>query len=438
MLAPALDREPLAGFTVLRFAHAFESGGGTERYLDDLDRALLERSATTVIRMHLTRDRRPKEQKEEGVGKGRLIRVPLPIVAEGDGEADEPDESFRSTLKKVVRDWIIYNPIVWRAGGARWTASLCMARKAGQAIGGGRAAAELFRTRQIDLVVMHFFGGSDADEVIAEARKRRVPVVLLNHYSNDRFLHLAIRKHAMLADGVAGVNGLNMPGYLRDRFVNLSDGIDINFFQRANAQPLINRPVQPIILMPARVVREKGQMDLIRAVASMRKRGVWCCIAFAGRTDDGEFLEELRLEIAREGMTESVWFLGNVELEELRDWYGASAVVAYPTYHHEGLPRAVIEAQAMSLPVVAYSTGGIAEGIASGKSGYLLGTGDLRGLEKCLNELLLSETARNAMGKRGREAVESRFSLSALAERHERFYNQAVSAFRNAPGKCSG
>lgn len=424
---------PLAGTTILRFAHAFESGGGTERYLEDLDRALLERNAMTVVRLHLTRNPSSKGVTEEPIGQGLLVRVPLAILPGNDSPSPSDEHSFRLRLKQLVRDWVLYNALVWRAAGAKWTAALRLPRQPGQAIGAGLAAADVLRSHRIDLVMLHFFGGADADEVVNEARKAGIPFAVLNHYSNDRFLHLAIRKHAMLANGVAGVNGLGLPRYVRSRFTNLSDGIDTEFFRRANARPLDNPPRQPIILLPARVVREKGQLDLVRAVASLRQSGLECCVAFAGRVDSSGFVDELWQEIGRTALTGCVRFLGNLTVEELRDWYAASAVVAFPTYHHEGLGRVIVEAQAMGVPVIAYATGGVAEGIAHGKTGYILPTGDIPGLAARLRELLSSPSLRASMGACGRAAAESRFSLSALADRHERFYSKVIEAFK-APG----
>ena len=156
----------LDNVTVLRFAHAFESGGGTERYLDDLDQTLLQRNAMTIVRLHLTRRPAPCDPVETSLGRGRLIRVPLPILNKN-GISSPPDEhSLRFHLKRGLRDWVIYNPLVWRAGGARWTASRQLPPQPGQAIGAGVAAAKVFRTRRVDLVMMHFFGGADADEVL--------------------------------------------------------------------------------------------------------------------------------------------------------------------------------------------------------------------------------------------------------------------------------
>ena len=43
----------LDGLTILRFSHAFRSGGGMEQYLDNLDRTILKRNKAKIIRMYL-------------------------------------------------------------------------------------------------------------------------------------------------------------------------------------------------------------------------------------------------------------------------------------------------------------------------------------------------------------------------------------------------
>jgi glycosyltransferase involved in cell wall biosynthesis len=429
--APAIPG-PLDGLTVLRFAHAFESGGGTERYLDDLDRALLERSALTVVRLHLTRQAPPAAPIETALGRGRLVLHALPIALGGDARATAPSEPvLRPWLKRLIRDCLLYPSLGWRLFGEKFTARMRLAPEAGQAVGAGAAAAGIFRARRVDLVVLHFFGGADAEEVIHAARAAGVPFVVLNHYSNDRFLHLAIRKHARLAAGVAGVNGLDLPDYVRVGFANLSDGIDTEFFRPAHARPLSARPLHPVVLLPARVTREKGQHDLVRAAAALRRDGVDCTLAFAGRVDSSGFVNELKAQITRAGLEGRVLFLGNLSVEELRDWYAASSVVAFPTYHHEGLGRVIVEAQAMERPVIAYATGGVAEGIDHGQTGYLLTTGDVVGLTARLRELFAAPNLRGALGAKGRAAAEGRFSLAALADRHEVFYRRVLGTTSN-------
>jgi glycosyltransferase involved in cell wall biosynthesis len=416
----------LDGLTLLRFAHAFDSGGGTESYLDDIDRALLNRNAMTIIRMHLTQlgPRRPSEQTS--IGRGKLIRIRMPILPETGLRWSSDEQLVRARIKKKLRDWVLYNPMVWNTVGSKWTASFRLSPQAGEAVGAGLAAAEIMNVNPIDLAVLHFFGGADADEVIEQARAHSVPIAVLNHYSNDRFMHLAMRKHAMVADGVAGVNGLQVPPYLKRRFNNLSDGIDTDFFSRANSQAITDRPVEPIILLPARITREKGQLDLLRAAASLRDEGLKCCVVFAGRQDNKAFLEELKNKIADMQLGNSIRFLGAISVNALRDWYAASTAIAFPTYHHEGLPRVIIEAQAMGTPIVAYASGGIPEAITTGTTGLLVTPGDVAGLTIRLKELLSSSELRSSLAAQGRKMAEQRFSLQAMAERHEKFYLRII------------
>ena len=421
----------LDGYAVLRFAHAFESGGGTERYLDDLDHSLLTRNVMQIVRIYLTRDLHYITRTEQKIGRGTLVRVRLPIYP-GNDDGNNDNEWFRFRLKQRLRDQVLYNPLVWTTFGARWTASYRLSHRPGQALGAGDAAADVLRNHHIDLVMLHFFGGADADEVMVESQKAGVPIALLNHYSNDRFLHLAVRKHAMQADLVAESTDWKCHTTCATASRNLSDGIDTAFFQRSNSRPLSDPPPHPIVLLPGRVVREKGQMDLIRAAALLRQSGVKCSLAFAGRINSSCFVHELHQAIARMGMNRQVHFLGELNVEELRDWYAASAVIAFPTYHDEGLGRVIVEAQAMSVPVVAYATGGVPEGIRSGHTGYLVPTGDIRGFADRLRELLASPFLRSSLGTNGRQTAETRFSLAALADRHERFYSQIIKASKVA------
>jgi glycosyltransferase involved in cell wall biosynthesis len=418
---------PLDGKTILRFAHAFASGGGTERYLDDLDRALLDRSAMTIVRLHLTRDDKPGSPQETSVGRGQIVQIGLPAIPGATSTSDAGDGVLHE-LKQQVRNSLLYNPLVWRAFGAKWTLARRLPRRAGEAVGAGNCAADVMRSRPVDLAMMHFFGGSDADEIIAQARTFNVPVAVLNHYSNDRFLHLAIRKHALEAQGVAGVNGLQLPRYLRHRFTNLADGIDTDLFSRSSAHPVSNPPAGPVILLPARVIREKGQLDLVRAAESLRALGISCSLVFAGRCDTSAFQTELQREIARAGLTDSTRFVGNLSVPQLRDWYAASTIVAFPTYHHEGLGRVIIEAQSMEVPVVAYATGGVASAIEDRSTGMLVRTGDIENLTAKLRLLLTDPAMRASLAARGRIAVEKNFSLAALAKRHEDFYLRLINA----------
>jgi len=427
----SLPAGPLQGRTLLRFAHAYSSGGGTERYLDDLDRSLLERSAARVIRLFLTRETTATPVREENVGRGSLVLVPLPTVPVPDGTPSATAAGRTDRLRDYFRSRILRHPLAWNLGVRRWNQGRRLRLLPGQAQEAGAATRQLLRQFPVDLAILHYVGGADAEEVLQATRAAGVPSVFLNHYSNDRLDHLAIRKHLDLVDGVAGVNGLDVPADLTAGFENLSDGIDTEFFRRDGLTSRTEPSARPILFLPARITREKGQLDLLKALALLVSSGIDCEIALAGRVDTSSFQQELATFAENQDLRDRVRVLGNLGSEQLREWYQKATLMVFPTYHHEGLPRVLLESQAMETPVVAYAAGGIAEGIEQGVTGYVVRKGDLQALVRRTADLLRTPAELRQMGLAGRRMVQSKFSLRRLAERHEQYY-RAVLARRNA------
>jgi len=427
-MQPETPINNLKGFTLLRFAHAFGRGGGIEQLLEELDSELLQRNEMTILRLTLSPPgSQSSSQQMESVGSGRLIRISLPISGVDQESLAAGWERQGTAWKAIFRDRILYNPVVWRLAGGGYVLNRQIPLRPGEAQGAGRTVRELISQFGVDLVVLHFMGGGDADEIVSVCREERLPFAVQNHFSNDRFLHISIRKHATLASGVSGVNGCQVPDYLAGRFVNLGDGIDTCFWNPDRADVDAGGSSTPVIFLPARIVRTKGQADLVEVGTILLHRGFDFRIVFAGREDSASFSAELRELVSERGLGDRVTFLGNLSRAELRDWYARTAILAFPTYHHEGLGRIIIEAQAMRVPVVAYATGGVPDGVIAGRTGFLIETGNLKDLVNKISRLLSEPQLRCKMGQAGRELVLRRFSLSAVAERHERFYLNLLS-----------
>jgi glycosyltransferase involved in cell wall biosynthesis len=415
----------LDGLTLLRFVHAFETGGGMERLVDDLDQTLLARNAVTIVRMHLGRDLAQPQRSDQDIGRGRLIRVALPSTR--GLESTYADEQVRRwDWRKAFRHYVLQAPGIWHYLVRPLVRRRRLQPRPGEMIGAGTVFAKLASEFSFDLCLMHFFGSADSGEVIHEARRRGIPLALSNHYANDRFLHLAIRQHVMLADRVAGVNGLQVPAYLRPGFVNLADGIDLDFFHPRHARAVPQAPTAPLLFLPARVLRAKGHWDVVHCARRLHNQGLKVAVVFAGRADSGTFVPELRQEIVRLGLEKSVRFLGPQNPSQLRDWYRASAVTVFPTYHHEGLGRITVESQAMGTPPVAYATGGVAEGILDRETGFVVPTGDLTRLTTRVAQVIRDGALRNRLAQAGRAHVEQKYSLAAFARRHETFYRSCM------------
>ncbi len=80
----------------------------------------------------------------------------------------------------------------------------------------------------------------------------------------------------------------------------------------------------------------------------------------------------------------------------------------------EGFGIAVLEAMAMSKPVVATRTGGLPEIIRDGETGALVPPGDHDSLAQTVVELLADPTKRSALGKAARDRIETHFTLETM------------------------
>ncbi|HDL01114.1 MAG TPA: glycosyltransferase family 1 protein [candidate division Zixibacteria bacterium] len=415
----------LDDFTILRFAKIFQSGGGIETHLDDLDSILLRRNKVRIIRTYLETGSKDLISTKRKVGQGNLIEIPLHVTKRAIQPKSDNHKNKQSSilfLKELFRDLIFYNPFLYRAF-FRDFLKRYYSRPGDLPIkNAGEKVRRILEEYNVDLLVMHHVGTVDSAEIMAEAKKLGIPYLFINHFSNDCFKNVSIREQLGDAAGIAGVTGVGIPKRIKNHFRNVSSGIDTEVFNPDLVQSIRSKINIPTIIYPARIIRNKGQIDLIDAYVRLRDEGLRVRIVFAGRIDSAEYEEELNGLVNKNGLTDDVHFLGELNREELRDWYGVSSVMAFPTYHQEGLPRILMEAQAMKVPPVAYIIGGTPEALQDGKTGFLVRKGDIKTFTRRLRELITNEERRRKMGEEGREFVKKQFSLEALAERHEQLY----------------
>ena len=90
----------------------------------------------------------------------------------------------------------------------------------------------------------------------------------------------------------------------------------------------------------------------------------------------------------------------------------------------EGMPVALIEAGAASLPVISTPVGGVPELVLDGETGRL--ADGVEGLARALCELASDDELRLRMGQAARARVRERHSAAALAESLERVYAEVA------------
>jgi glycosyltransferase involved in cell wall biosynthesis len=110
---------------------------------------------------------------------------------------------------------------------------------------------------------------------------------------------------------------------------------------------------------------------------------------------------------------------------DLPELYSAMDVFALPSYR-EGIPRTVLEASAMELPVVASDIRGCREAVVDGLTGLLVEPRDPRSLAAAISSLVDDAEERKRMGKAGRQHVITEFDADLVLDRLSDYYRRVV------------
>jgi glycosyltransferase involved in cell wall biosynthesis len=417
----------LDGYTIMRYAHIYRerNSGGVEQYLAQLDGSLLHRHRLTIIRMHLVSESAPEELETESVGLGRIVWAPVRVRHSGGVFRDLPQRI--AYLYRRAFDWHVEH------GDAPPTATVAaVSRLLRQHTADFRYRTSILSDRlpdvvtacRPDLVVLHWVS-YDAGALIAHSRKAGIPLILVNHFDNARFTEGRVKAVLRCSTAVASVSAVGIPDDLAKRCVPVADAVDAEFFSPEKASRVsLPEGARSILFLPARVHPGKGHKDLIDAARLLANSGIDATVMFAGAVVSEALLEDLRLAAAATPPIRLIC-LGDRSPSEVRDLYAASTVVALPSYS-EGLPRVVLEAQAMGKPVVAYDSGGVREALIPGRTGFVVNRGDVKCLADRIRLLVSDESLRSRFGKCARSFILRHFGVPALVNSHEKLYLNAL------------
>jgi L-malate glycosyltransferase len=140
---------------------------------------------------------------------------------------------------------------------------------------------------------------------------------------------------------------------------------------------------------------------------------------------DGPLMDSTRKLASELGLQGDVFFLGRCELlAELL--YVAEVCVL--TSRSEGFSNSILEYMAAGRPVVATDVGGIREAFGDGDAGFLVSPGDDQLLAARVVSLLRDRERARAMGTRGKEIIQQRFSSEVQLQHVEKLYEQQLAS----------
>ena len=171
-------------------------------------------------------------------------------------------------------------------------------------------------------------------------------------------------------------------------------------------------PGRPVLLLPARLTRWKGQAILLRAVALLEEPRPLVVLAGDAQGREG-YRAELEALAGETGAT--VRFAGPVA--DMPAALALADLVLHASTDAEAFGRTIIEAQAMRRPVIAADLGAPRETVEEGVTGWRVAPGDPAALARAIaHALSRPAAARAAMGEAARRMVLARSTTRAMQD----------------------
>jgi len=215
---------------------------------------------------------------------------------------------------------------------------------------------------------------------------------------------------------------------LGERVEVVHNGVDppADRVDREAARGRFDLPLEAVVVgLFSQLVAHKGPLDFVRAahMAAAKDPNLYFLIAGSGRP---AFAKHVRDEIAAGPAAERIRLAP--PQDEIWPLLAAVDVVALTTLWPDPLPRVVMEAMSVGLPVVAYGGGGVAEMVSAGETGMVLPTGDMDSLAAAMLELAGDSELRRRLGDAGCRRAGRLFSVERNMDRMERLLLSAASA----------
>lgn len=190
-------------------------------------------------------------------------------------------------------------------------------------------------------------------------------------------------------------------------------GVDLKIYKKVNTNH------NKIILMPARVVKEKGIVEFIKASKLLIKYNYKFVVA--GSLDYDKSSGLTKDEIKKINSEKTVKFIGYQK--NIYRILKKTAIVCLPSYR-EGLPKCLCEAAACGIPIVATNVVGCTEVVKNKFNGELCKAKDYLSLAKKIKKLILRPKLRIVYGNNSLNFAKKNFDIKLIGSKIIDTYNK--------------
>ena len=295
----------------------------------------------------------------------------------------------------------------------------------------------IIRERHIDLVHAHEYK-TDLLGLLLARRTGVVPLATAHGWTGqsprERYLYypadkwLLARYPRVVAVSTDIKNEIVRCGGRSDRVTVILNSIDPDAFRRVPSRgpemrAALGLPVDALVIgAVGRVERQKRFDLLLEAMVPVFRRHQAVRLVIAG---DGSLLRTVETQARTLGVADRCLFTGH--RQDVADLHQAFDLFVQSS-EYEGTPNAVLEAMAMTTPLVATDVGGTRELAFDGVHGLLVPPRDVPALESAIERALNDPDRAAARARAARQRVEDDLSFVARTRRLEDIYVEMVDA----------
>jgi len=180
-----------------------------------------------------------------------------------------------------------------------------------------------------------------------------------------------------------------------------------------------------VVLFIGRLKKDKGVLDLARAFGGLQSEINNLYAVFVG-PDEENLVEQISELASSRG--DKLRLVGSVNNPE--DFFAAADFLCLPSYR-EGFGLVTIEAAAVGIPTLASRIYGITDAVVDGVTGILYEPGDLVGLSKGLQEMLMDPIMRREMGNAAKNRALELFPSSRVVDAQLHYYQSLIQKYRD-------
>jgi glycosyltransferase involved in cell wall biosynthesis len=187
---------------------------------------------------------------------------------------------------------------------------------------------------------------------------------------------------------------------------------------------------RPILMLPGRLTRLKGQELFLQSLLHVRNRD-YLALMVGDIQDNPGYTAELQSFIGKNHLSNRVKLVGHCS-DMPAAFSLADVVLSTSSIEPEAFGRTTVEAMAMGKPVIATAHGGSLETVVPGENGWLVQPSDPMALAAAIDDALALDVAKlKHLGENGRARVSEKFTAQAMCEQTLAFYSDLLTGRRS-------